>query len=79
MGLNFIDVACATENCKNLIGKHSKIIQVIGLKRRQLERIDKSTLSYKTEQEELDALEKVEVRWRPPSGTTKASRETNHA
>ncbi len=79
MGLNFIDVACATDNCKNLVGKHSKIIQVIGLKRRQLERIDKSTLSYKAEQEELDALEKVEVRWRPPSCTTKASRETDHA
>ncbi len=65
MGLNFIDIACATGNCSNLIGKHSKVIQVIELKRRQLERIDKSTLSYKAEKEELDALEKVEIRWRP--------------
>ncbi|HAS5616275.1 TPA: hypothetical protein I7E53_004032 [Vibrio cholerae] len=65
MGLNLIDIACATDNCRNLVGKHSRIIQVIGLKRRQLERIDNSTLSYKAEKEELEALEKVELRWRP--------------
>lgn len=75
MDLNFIDIACATGNCSNLIGKHSKIIQVIELKRKQLERIDKSTLSYKAEKEELDALEKVEIRWRP----TTDSRNIDHA
>ncbi|MND36985.1 hypothetical protein D3C80_276550 [compost metagenome] len=75
MGLNFIDITCATGNCSNLIGKHSKIIQVIELKRKQLERIDKSTLSYKAEKEELDALEMVEIRWRP----TPDSRNIDHA
>lgn len=75
MGLNFIDIACATGNCSNLVGKHSKIIQVIRLKRRQLESIDKSTLTYKAEKEELDALEKVEIRWRP----TTDSRNIDHA
>lgn len=78
-GLNFIDVACATDGCKNLVGKHSKIIQVIELKRRQLERIDKSTLTYKTEREELDALEQVEARWRPANGRVGASQGAGHA
>lgn len=74
MGLNFIDVACATDGCKNLVGKHSKIIQVIGLKRRQLERINKSTLTYKAEKEELDALEQVEALWRPSNAPVVASK-----
>lgn len=78
MGLNFIDVACANDNCKNLVGKHSKIIQVIKAKRGMLERIDKTTLTYKAEKEELDELEKVEARWRPQNGLATISQETGH-
>lgn len=79
MGLNFIDVACASENCKNLVGKHSKIVQVIKAKRGMLERIDKTTLTYKAEKEELDELLKVEVRWRPHHGPIAASQGVGHA
>ena len=34
-GLALIDISCATDGCKNLVGKHSKIIRVIQLKRVQ--------------------------------------------
>lgn len=74
-GLNFITVGCATEGCKNLVGKHSKIIQVVKAKRGMLERMDKTTLTYRIEKEELDELEKVEALWRPSNGSTAASRE----
>jgi hypothetical protein len=66
-GLNLIDVACATDNCKHLIGKHSRIIQVIRLKRASLAYIDPTSIDYAMETEEIDALEKVEARWRPAS------------
>lgn len=65
-GLNLVDIACATEKCKYLIGKHSRIIQVIRLKRACLAGLDSNTISYEMEMEELIALEKVEVSWRPP-------------
>lgn len=64
-GLHLVDIACATENCKYLIGKHSRIIQVIRLKRACLARVDSNSISYKMEMEELNSLEKVEVSWRP--------------
>lgn len=73
MGLDFIEVACASENCKNLIGKHSRIIQVIKAKRGMLACIDKTTLTYKFEMEELHELEKVEARWRPSTDLVAAS------
>lgn len=79
MGLNFIDVACASENCKNLIGKHSKVIQVIKAKRGMLDRIDKTTLTYKAEKEELDELLKIEARWKSQNRPTAASQEEGHA
>jgi hypothetical protein len=76
MGLNFIDVACASDSCKNLVGKHSKIILVIKAKRGMMERIDETTLTYKVEKEELDELMKVEARWRPSNGVASASMES---
>ena len=62
-GLNLVDVACATDNCKHLIGKHSRIIQVIRLKRASLARIDPSSIDYSMEKEEIESLEKVEAAW----------------
>lgn len=52
---------------------------MIGLKRRQLERIDKSTLTYRAEKEELDALEQVEARWRLPNALIGASEGARNA
>ncbi|QWT47065.1 hypothetical protein [Azospira inquinata] len=78
MGLNFIDIACANDNCKNLVGKHSKIIQVIKAKCGMLERIDKTTLTYKAEKEELDELVKIEARWRPQNGLATPLREAEN-
>lgn len=77
-GLNFIAVACATENCKNLVGKHSKVLQVIKAQRGMLERIDPTTLTYKYEKEGLEELLEVEERWRFQSAVVTASREAGH-
>lgn len=63
-GLSLVDVACATDNCKHLVGKHSKIIQVIKLKRAALQHADPNSIDYVMEQEELESLEKVETKWR---------------
>lgn len=79
MGLQMVDIACATDNCKNLVGKHSKIIQVIKAKRGMLDRMDKTTLTYRAEAEEMEELEQVEVRWRPQSGDATVLIEGRHA
>lgn len=63
-GISFINTACATENCKNLIGKHSRIIQVINAKRRMIEHLNSDSIAYKVELEDLVALEEVEIRWK---------------
>ncbi len=67
-GLRLIDTTCATEGCKHLIGKHSKIIQTIRLQRATLSRMDPSSVTYQMEKEELSALEATERLWRPPNG-----------
>jgi len=64
-GLNLVDIACATDNCKHLIGKHSRIIQVIRLKHASLAQIDPSSIDYAMEKEEIESLKKVEAAWRP--------------
>jgi hypothetical protein len=66
-GLRLIDSACATEGCKNLIGKHSKIVELIRLQRGVLNGIDPASIAYQMEQEELNALIATEVSWRPHS------------
>lgn len=68
-GLNLVDVACATDNCKHLVGKHSRIIQVIRLKRAAMIHIDPNSINYAMEKEEIESLEKVEVTWRPSTST----------
>lgn len=68
-GLNLVDVACATDACKHLVGKHSKIIQVIRLKRASIAHIDPNSINYAMEREEIVALEKVEAAWRPQTNS----------
>ncbi|MDC7701656.1 hypothetical protein [Vogesella indigofera] len=64
-GLNLIDTVCATDGCKYLIGKHSKIVQTIRLKRAAMANITIGSVTAAMEQEELEALERVEREWRP--------------
>lgn len=63
-GLNLIDTVCVTDGCKHLIGKHSKIVQTIRLKRRALAHIAPGSVTEAMEREELESLEYVERKWR---------------
>lgn len=63
-GLALIDISCATDGCKNLVGKHSKIIKVIQLKRAAMAHIHPGSVEASIEKEELEALEQVERKWR---------------
>jgi hypothetical protein len=63
-GLNLIDTVCATDGCKHLIGKHSKIVQTIRLKRAAMTHITPGSITEGMEQEELESLERVEHEWR---------------
>jgi hypothetical protein len=64
-GLGLINIACATDGCKNLIGKHSKIVRTIQLKRAAMAHITPGSITEAMEREELEALERVECEWRP--------------
>lgn len=66
-GLALIDISCATDGCKNLVGKHSKIVRAIQLKRAALAHITRGSVEGEIEREELEALERVERQWRPKS------------
>lgn len=63
-GLNLLDTVCVTNGCKNLIGKHSKIVQVIRLRRNALLRITPGSINEAMEREELESLERIEREWR---------------
>lgn len=63
-GLNLIDTVCATDGCKHLIGKHSKIVQTIRLKRAAMAHITPGSITEVMEREELESLERVEHEWR---------------
>jgi len=69
-GLALVDISCATDGCKNLVGKHSKIIQVIQLKRAAMAHVTSDSIEAKIEREELEALERVELAWRPLTSLT---------
>jgi len=56
---------CATDGCKHLIGKHSKIVQTIRLKRAAMAHITPGSITEAMEREDLEALERVEREWRP--------------
>ncbi len=63
-GLNLIDTVCATDGCKHLIGKHSKIMQTIRLKRAAMAHITPGSITEVMEREDLESLERVEREWR---------------
>jgi len=63
--ISMINISCATESCKNLIGKHSKILRVIQLKKAAMSRISADSIDRDMELEQLRALEGVERKWRP--------------
>lgn len=62
-GLNLIDTVCATDGCKYLVGKHSKIVQTIRLKRAAMIHITPGSINDAMEWEDLVALERVEREW----------------
>lgn len=64
-GLRVLNVSCVTESCKHLIGKHSKVIQVIKMQRAMLRKMDPRSITYQIEKEDLDALLVAEAMWRP--------------
>ncbi|HSD38671.1 MAG TPA: hypothetical protein VLC92_14245 [Rhodocyclaceae bacterium] len=64
-GLALIDTACATDGCKFLVGKHSKIVKTIRLKRAAMAHVTPGSITEMMELEELEALERVEQEWRP--------------
>lgn len=78
-GLNLIDTICATEGCKHLIGKHSKIVQTIRLKRAAMTHITPGSITEAMEREDLEALERVEREWRPQEGHEAATTGGGHA
>lgn len=63
-GLRLIDITCATEGCKYLVGKHSKIIKTIRCQRAAMNSLDPNSITYEIEKEDLDALEATEALWR---------------
>ena len=69
-GPSLIDISCATKGCMNLIGKHSKIIRVIQLKRAAMSYVSDDSIEAAMEKEELEALERVEREWRAPSNAS---------
>lgn len=78
-GLTLIDISCATDNCKNLVGKHSKIIRVIQLKRAAMAHVTLGSIEASIEKEELAALERVERQWRPQSLSSECLTGGSHA
>jgi hypothetical protein len=66
-GLAIVDISCATDVCKNLVGKHSKILRIIQLKRASMNHNHEDSIESAMDREELNDLERVEQEWRPPS------------
>jgi hypothetical protein len=78
-GLSLIDTVCATDNCNHLVGKHSTIIQTIKFMRASMAHIAPDSITYDMEKEELAALERVELTWRPQNCHIAASTGAEHA
>lgn len=76
-GLRLVDTTCVTNACKYLVGKHSKIVEVIRLQRAALGRMDVTSLTYQFELEDLHALVAAEVAWQPSVVGTEAYKESD--
>lgn len=66
-GLSLFNQVCVTDGCKHLVGKHSKLQQVILAKEGMLTHMDQDSVEFKVELEEIIELKKVEVAWRSKS------------
>jgi hypothetical protein len=66
-GLSLVSLVCATKGCQHLVGKHSKLVQAINIRKAHLKHIDADCIEYRAEEEEIKALSEVEIRWRPQS------------
>jgi hypothetical protein len=64
-GIAMLDISCATGNCMNLVGKHSKVIRLIQLKRAAMAHTTQGSIEYEMEREDLEALDLLEHKWRP--------------
>ncbi len=62
-GLRMIDISCAEENCKHLVGKRSKIFQVIAALKFSLEQTERNSVNYMMGLEELKSLEAISNAW----------------
>lgn len=78
-GLNLVDSVCASDGCKHLIGKHSRIVQTIRFKRAAMAHMTPGSVTEAMEREELEALQRVEREWRTKEGSVVASVGGGHA
>ncbi|MBS1154456.1 MAG: hypothetical protein H6R07_380 [Proteobacteria bacterium] len=78
-GLPLIDISCATNGCKNLVGKHSKLIKVIPLLCAASKHVTQNSIESEILKEELEALERVEREWRPRANPQGNSTGATHA
>jgi hypothetical protein len=63
-GLRLMQVACLTDSCEFLVGKHSKVIRLIELQRATLRNTDPASITYEIENEDLRILVATENKWR---------------
>lgn len=75
-GLRLTSGICISENCKSLIGKHSRIIKIIPMQRHIIASLQPGSIVFDMEKEELDILIEAEAKWRsanrPKSASQKA-------
>ncbi len=64
-GLRLTSGICISENCRSLIGKHSRILKIIPIQRGIVANLDPNSIAYQMEMEELGILEAAEVNWQP--------------
>lgn len=56
VAVRWLHVDCIRDNCKNLVGSAPKLDRVIAAQQNMLERMDKDTVEYRTEFEDLQTL-----------------------
>lgn len=75
-GLNLLDTVCATAGCRNLIGKHSKVVELVRLKRAAMSRVGDGSINQMIDLEDLRSLERLERSWRPTQDPGLVSEDT---
>jgi len=62
VAVQWLHTACVTDNCKNLVGNMTKLDLTIKAQENMLERLDKASVEYRTELQDLQALINVRKR-----------------